>query len=188
MEAHRSYERFDRSREFAGEGEHPHHARDAALVVALIAACLAVATFLSNEAVKEVVTGETHRADVSGQFETNRVKIDVAEGDKTLLQALGREGELERPAAAAAKRHEQHLAEDLRPADRHLQAEISEREDEVEHANSQHIDYELGEVGLEVGIVLASVSIITRRRWMLVLAAAAGVIGAVLVLIGLLFA
>ncbi len=187
MEAHRSYERFDQSREAVGDGEHPHHARDAALVVAVIAACLAVATFLSNEAVKEVITGETHRADAAGRLETNRVKIDVAESGQTLLGALGREGALERPAAAAATRQEQHLVEDLRPADAHLEAEISAREHEVEHANSQHVAYELGEVGLEVGIVLASVSIITRRRWLLSIGAAAGAVGAVLVLIGLLF-
>ena len=43
-------------------GEEPiwsRHGRQAALLVAVMAAFLAVATFLANEAVKEVITGET---------------------------------------------------------------------------------------------------------------------------------
>jgi hypothetical protein len=42
-------------------------------------------------------------------------------------------------------------------------------------------------VGLEVGIVLASVSLITRRRWLLGFAGTAAAAGAVLVLVGVLF-
>ena len=82
MEAHRSYERFEEGHRVAAEtGVHggPHYGRNAALAVAVMAAFLALATFLSNEAVKEVVTGETHRADTSARLESNRVKIDIAE-------------------------------------------------------------------------------------------------------------
>jgi len=62
MEAHRSYERFEHGQHVAAGGELPHHAQLAALTVAVIAALLAVATFFSNEALKEVITGETHGA------------------------------------------------------------------------------------------------------------------------------
>jgi hypothetical protein len=184
MEAHRSYERFEQHRELF-PGEHPHHARNAALLVAVIAACLAVATFLSNEAVKEVVTGETHWADASARLETNKVKIDLAEGNETMLRVLGKGSAGEDAAAVAAGRHEAHLVEELRPADAHLQAEISDREADVDHADTQHLDYEIAEIGLEVGIVLASVSIIARRRWLLGAAGAAATVGVALVLIGL---
>jgi len=186
MEAHRHYERFEQQRDVAG-GEHPHHARHTALVVAVMACLLAVATFLANEAVKEVITGETHRADASAQLENNRVKIDVAEGNATMLRVLGEGNAAERKAAAAAREHEARVAEDLAPADSHLEAEIEDHEHEVDHANTQHVDYELGEVGFEVGIVLASVSLITRRRWLLGFAVAAAAAGALLVLVGALF-
>ena len=43
--------------------------------------------FLSNEAVKEVITGETHRAGASARLESNRVKIDIAKGNSVLLLA-----------------------------------------------------------------------------------------------------
>jgi rRNA maturation endonuclease Nob1 len=189
VEAHRSYERFEQGHLAAtGEESHAgtHHGRNAAMVVAVMAAFLAIATFLSNEAVKEVVTGETHRADAAARLESNRVKIDVAEGNSVLLRVLGAGAAGAGRAAAEAGRHEARVAGELAPADAHLAAEIDAHEDEVEHANAQHIDYELAEVGLQVGIVLASVSIIARRRWLLGAAGAVATAGVVLLLVGLL--
>jgi rRNA maturation endonuclease Nob1 len=187
MEAHRSYERFEQGREMAGGGDEvgTHHARHAAFVVAVIAAFLAVATFLSNEAVKHVITGETHRADAAARLESNRLKIDMASSDSTLLRVLGVGNPAERRAAAEARAHEQRIVEELTPADAHLSSEIHGHEHEVDHANDQHIDYELAEVGLQVGIVLASVSIIVRRRWLLGAGGAAATAGVALLLIGL---
>lgn len=164
----------------------PHHGRNAAMVVAVMAAFLAIATFLSNEAVKEVVTGETHRADAAARLESNRVKIDVAEGNSVLLRVLGTGGAQESRAAVAAGKHEARVVSELAPADTRLVDEVHAHEHEVDHANTQHVDYELAEVGLQVGIVLASVSIIARRRWLLGAAGAAASAGVVLLLLGLL--
>jgi len=156
------------------------------MVVAVMAAFLAIATFLSNEAVKEVITGETHRADASAQLETNRVKIDVASGNGMLLRILGEGSAEEHRAAAEAERHQARVAEELRPADARLNAEIRSYERDTDRADTQHVDYELAAVGLQVGIVLASISIIARRRWLLALGGAAATAGVALLLVGLL--
>jgi hypothetical protein len=189
VEAHRSYERFEQGHHAAtSEQSHagPHYGRDAAMVVAVMAAFLAIATFLSNEAVKEVVTGETHRAGAAARLESNRVKIDIAEGNSVMLRVLGAGGAQEGRAAAEAGGHEARVVSELAPADAHLVDEINAHEHEVDHANTRHIDYELAEVGLQVGIVLASVSIIARRRWLLGAAGTAATAGVVLLLVGLL--
>jgi len=188
VEAHRSYERFEQGHQLAsGEGPvGPHYGRNAALVVAIMAAFLAIATFLSNEAVKHVITGETHRAGASARLETNRIRIDVAAGNATMLRVFGEGGPREHRAAAAAERHEAHVVENLEPADARLSEEIHDYSHDTDHANTQHIDYELAEVGLQVGIVLASVSIVARRRWLLGAAGAAASAGVALLLIGLL--
>jgi rRNA maturation endonuclease Nob1 len=188
VEAHRSYERFEQGQQIAIEGEGdagPHHGRNAAMVVAVMAAFLAIATFLSNEAVKEVITGETHRANASALLESNRVKIDIAEGNSTMLRVLGAGSARASHAAVAVDRHEARVAEELRPADVRLAAAIHAHSRDTDHANTQHIDYELAEVGLQVGIVLASVSIIARRRWLLGAAGAVASAGVVLLLVGL---
>jgi hypothetical protein len=186
MEAHRSYERFEQGHQVGTHGDvGAHYGRNAALVVAVMAALLAVAMFLSNEAVKEVITGETHRADTSGQLESNLLKIDVVTGNAVLLRTLGAGSPKQRRATVEARRHEARIVQGLKPADAHLNAEIRAHERDVDHANTQHTDYELAEVGLQVGIVLASVSIIARRRWLLVAGGAAATAGVVLLLIGL---
>ena len=56
---------------------------------------------------------------------------------------------------------------ELVPADHALTEEIHHDEQHVDHYNDKHLLFELAEVGLEVGIVLSTVSIIAHRRWLL---------------------
>jgi hypothetical protein len=185
MEAHRSYERFERSNEVAAES-HPRHATAAAFAVAVMAAFLAFAAFFANKAVKEVITGETHRADATARLESNQLKTDVVEGNADLLRVLGSGGGTEARAAAAVRVREARVSEQLAPADARLRHEISDDEHHVDDYDDKHLAYELAEVGLEVGIVLASVSIIVRRRWLLRFGSAVGAAGAVALVVGLL--
>jgi Domain of unknown function (DUF4337) len=184
MEAHRSVERFEQSHRAHGEPDTPGFARQAALIVAVMAALLALATFLSNEAIKEVITGETHRADTSSRLESNQLKIDVAGGAATMLRVLADGPHDEAAAAVQARVHEARIDKELLPADHALTEEMHHDEEHVDHYNSKHLLFELAEVGLEVGIVLATVSIIARRRWLLGFGAAVGIIGAILLVLG----
>jgi hypothetical protein len=184
MEAHRSVERFEHGHRANGELATPGFARQAALLVAVMAALLAIATFLSNEAVKEVITGETHRADTSSRLESNQLKIDVAGGNKQMLEVLADGPHDEAEAAKAASAHEERIAKELVPADHALTEEIHHDEQHVDHYNDKHLLFELAEVGLEVGIVLSTVSIIAHRRWLLGGGIAVAIIGAVLLVAG----
>jgi hypothetical protein len=186
MEAHRSYERFEQGREVADGEALPRHAQKAALAVAVIAGFLAVATFASNEALKEVITGETHGAVAAARLESNRVKIDTVAGTASLLRVLGVTAPARNGAAAKARELQTRVIERLRPADAHLEEEIAANRNEVDNANDRHLALELAEVGFEIGIVLASVSIIARRRWLLFGAGGAATAGAVLLAVGLL--
>lgn len=188
MEAHRAYERFEGGREVAGGEALPRHAQKAALAVAVIAGFLAVATFASNEALKEVITGETHGAVASAQLESNRVKIDTVTGTATLLRVFGASAPARDAQAAKARALEARIVDRLHPADVHLREEIDSNRSEVDNANDRHLALELAEVGFEIGIVLASVSIIARRRWLLVGAGVAAAAGVVLLAVGLLSA
>jgi hypothetical protein len=189
MEAHKSFELYEQGHQLGtGEESHvgPDYGRNAALVVAVMAALLAVAMFLSNESVKEVITGETDRVDTSGQLESNLLKIDVAEGNEVLLRVLAAGSAGEHQAAGLADRHEARVIRELGPADARLKSAIQTKEHEIDDANSRHVDYELAEVGLQIGIVLASVSIIARRRWLLGVSGLAATAGVAFMVAGLL--
>jgi Domain of unknown function (DUF4337) len=135
--------------------------------------------------VKEVITGETHRAEGSAQLESNRLKVEINKGNATLLEVLGKGTPEEERAAAETRAHEMRVVHELEPADARLHDEIDQDEDEVEDANNSHVEFELAEVGLEVGIVLASVSIIARRRWLLGAAGVAASACVALIVVGL---
>ena len=87
-------------------------------MVALLAAFLAMATFLSNESVKQVITGETKAADTSAQLETNDVKTIIASADAVLLRVVGTGNPKEAVAAAKAEELESSVQSDLQPVDR----------------------------------------------------------------------
>ena len=93
--------------------------------MAVLAAFLAVATFLSNESVKEVITGETKSADTNATLETNDVKNLIASGDSTLLRVVGTGNPKEAVAVAKAQALETRINAELVPIDAALRAKIA---------------------------------------------------------------
>ena len=180
MEAH---EALGRVETMHGGHEHPREglASTAGVVVAILAAFLAIATFLANEQVKDVITSETKGADLSAQFEVNSVKQTIAENDALLLRAVGTGN----PAARAhAEKLEALRAGELAPRDARLQAEIAASASARSSSDHRHLLYEIAETALQVAIVLAGISILVRRRWLLAGGAGLGVAGVVILIVG----
>jgi len=96
MEAHESLQRFER----VAQGPLDDLSRTAAIVVAVLAAFLSIATFLSNEAIKEAITGETKTADATAVMEANDVKTIIAESNAQILRVVAVGNPLARPAGA----------------------------------------------------------------------------------------
>ena len=101
------------------------------------------------------------------------------------IQIIARGPRAEAEAAAAAIAHERRIEHELVPTDHALVEEMHHDEQHVDHYNDKHLLYELAEVALEVGIVLATVSIIAHRRWLLGGGIGLGLIGTVLLIAGL---
>jgi Domain of unknown function (DUF4337) len=187
MEAHEAVGRFER----VAEGHDLSHgpmgrlARDAAFLVALLAGFLAIATFLANEAIKEVIQGETRASDTDARLEANDVKTTIAGSNSVLLRVVGEGSPKQAVAAAKATELENRIESEFVPLDRKLTAAVAADQRERDHADTQHLIYELAEVGFQIGIVLAGVSILTRRRWLLAGGGLLGVAGLVFLITGL---
>jgi hypothetical protein len=187
MEARDAVERFEHGHRASGghRGE-PSFTMRAALAVAILAGLLAIATFLANDAVKDAIQSETRAANAHSQrnaFETER---EVALLDASLAQSLSASSD--RGLAAASKDEEHALMGEERKflaKEKSVQEKVSAAHAELNHANDEHLLYELAVVALQIGIVLASVSIIARRRFLLYGGTVAGVVGAVVLVIGL---
>jgi Domain of unknown function (DUF4337) len=194
MKAHDAVETFHKVAE--GHGAKPQAegiaVRDAiairaAVVVAVLAAFLAIATFLSNESVKAVITGETKAADTSARLETNNVKDLLASSNSTLLRVIGAGNPKEAVAVAKAEALETRIKTQLVPIEGALRAKIAIDAEQRDRADSQHVVYELSETALQIGIVLAGISILARRDWLLAGGGLVGLAGIVLLLAGLIY-
>jgi hypothetical protein len=187
VKAHEALERFENVAESDRRTDRfpSQLARQAAVVVAVLAALLAISTFLSNEAVKEVITGETKAADTSTRLEANNVKTTIADASSTLLRVTSTGNPRAARGAAKAEALDRRIMQELAPIDRRLSANVKEHARQRDHANSQHLLYELSEVGLQIGIVLAGISILARRRWLLTGGGLLGIAGAALLVVGL---
>jgi hypothetical protein len=129
-------ERFEATAEIAQERE--QFARQAALVVAVMAALLALSTLASNN--------QMERSIISQELATAKLLqaswADTTPAEKAKLQADSRKLE--------ATRHD---------------------------AEAKHRLYQFAEASFQLAIVLASVAILTRLLWLLVVSGAAGVVG-----------
>ena len=156
----------------------------AATFVAVLAAILAVATLLSNDAAKAAITGETRVADATASLEANEVRADSAAQNSLILRVIVAGNPAARAAEQNVLRIERHIQDVLRPRDQRLSAVIRQARHKRDDADDDHLLYEVAQVALEIGIVLATLAIITRRRWLLGGGALVGVIGVVVLLVG----
>jgi hypothetical protein len=179
--AHEPFQRFEQ----VAHDRLDDLSRTAAIVVAALAVFLAVAMFLSTEAIKEVITGETKVADTSAVLEANEVKTIIAESNAQILRVVAVGSPLAREASAKAQALDARIVNELAPIDRKLADQIRLDQRERNHANDRHLVFELSAIGFQVGIVLAGVSIIVRRRWLLAGSAIVGLAGLVVIITGL---
>src|ERR687890_2564207 len=120
MEAHEAFHRFEE----VPRGELDNLTRTAAILVAVLAAFLSIATFLSSEAIKEAITGETKVADTSAVMEANEVKKIIAESNAQILRVVALGSPLARQANARAQALDARIVNELAPIDRKLAAQI----------------------------------------------------------------
>src|SRR3954447_12385904 len=149
-------ENLERVDEAVREGHHlDPFVRRAAVIVAVLAGLLAVATLLSNEAIKTAIVTQDRASNDHTLYEANEIKRFVNGNDADLLRLLA-EGS-GTPRAAHAESHaaelDQHAAAKLAPRDRFLVTEVKREESEHETADTQYLLFELAMVALEVGIV-----------------------------------
>jgi hypothetical protein len=161
--------------------------RHGTLGLAVLAGVLAVATLLSNEAVKETVLAQSRATRAAALVETNEIKAFVNVNAARQLELLAEASATHR--GAAAERHaaslDRHVAMELTPRNRILAAEERREEHEQARHNDRHYRFELSSVALEIGIVLASAAVLTRVRWVLLAGGIVGAVGAALLISGI---
>jgi hypothetical protein len=154
--------------------------RNAAVVVSIMAALLAIASLAGNRSSTEAILAQAKASDTWNEFQANSLKRHVNLDDAALVRIVAAGG----PAAAAAEKQaaslEQAVNEKYLPAQNELMPKALELEHERDLAEARHRGYQTSEAAFQLGIVLSSISIVARARWLLFAGGGLGLIGMLL--------
>ena len=154
--------------------------RNAAVVVSVMAAMLAIASLAGSRASTEAILAQAKASDTWNEFQANSLKRHVNLDDAAQLRILAAGG----PAAAEAEKQatalEQAVKDKYQPAQDDLMPKALDLEHERDMAEARHRGFQTSEAAFQIGIVLSSISIVARARWLLIVGGGLGVIGMVL--------
>jgi hypothetical protein len=168
----------------AGQDEKPEGKRSemvtSAITAAVLAVCAAVGSLLSGHAANEAILAQTKATDQWAYYQAKSTKAHVYEVGAEIVTALSSSSEQARPSRerfrAESKRYDSEKEEIKH------EAEALEAESRTEF--HKHQRFALAIAMFQVGIVLASVSILVRFRPLYYLSVVAGAVGLVTLVLG----
>ncbi len=169
--------------ERASEGSHDARLVPATFTMAVLAVLVATVSLLGHRTHTEELLLQARASDRWAQYQAKSIRRHTYElfGDLVAVSQV-------RDAGAAAKVSERYAreAERYRDDQKEIDAEARKLEAESAAARRRADRFDLGEVFLEVALVITSLTLLTRRRefWLAGMAIAAG--GLVVAALGLL--
>jgi hypothetical protein len=154
--------------------------RRAAVVVSVLAALLAISSLAGNRASTEAILAQAKASDTYNEYQANSLKRHVNLDDAAQLRILAAASPAEPAANKQADSLEQAVAEKYQPNQDELLPRAQELEHERDLAEARHRGFQTAEAAFQLGIVLSSISIVARARWLLYAGAALGLAGVLL--------
>jgi hypothetical protein len=175
MEAHEAHE----LQEHAEHGAHEATLRPVAFTMSVLAVLVAVTTVLGHRTHTEAVLDQNKATDLWNFYQAHKIRANETELASDLLGVVSLESK--DAAAKLAKAYADHEKKwDAELKEEQDQAEAMEKK--VERAESRADRFDLAEALLEIGLVITSVTLLTKSRiyWVLGLVfSLAGVVSAV---------
>jgi hypothetical protein len=165
--------------ERAHHHQHAEHgdplSRNAAILIAGLAACLALAEMGEKSSQNAYLTHHIAASDDWALFQAKSIRATMTLETAEVLEALKLAAPNESIAEvidqkiAKAKAYAAHLEDDPAAGDgKKQQSEKAKAQEEArEHELHRYHNFEMGAGGLQISIVLASVSVVTRMRALL---------------------
>ncbi len=174
------------------EAEHARHAkhdpfdRRVALSMAIVAAALASVTLLSHRSHAEVQVLKTEESDTWNYFQAKKARQYMYSADAEMLEALSGDA----PDSAAGKKTAkmvQTWRSDVEKykeeaSDKEKEAKDLQHKGQVAHDGSNFFD--LGELGIELALVLCSVAMLAKSRMLWIAGIVVGTLGFVVAMCG----
>jgi hypothetical protein len=178
VETREVLEHVEQAEEAAQQDE--NFGRRAAVLVSILAALLAIASLAGNRASTEAILAQARASDTYNEYQANSLKRHVNLDDAAQLRILAAGSAAQGQAEQQAASLEQAVNDKYQPAQDELLPRAQELEHERELAESRHRGFQVSEAAFQLGIVLSSISIVARARWLLVVGGVLGVLGLLL--------
>lgn len=184
-EPHEWVERTAEEHHESGSGGEHSERRVPAITAAVLAVCAAFGSLLSGHAANEAILDQNKATDQWALFQARSTKEHVVDVGGQVVAALTEgtaQADRVKPALerlrGEVRRYEREKEEVRREAERW--------EEESRHEYRKHTRLALGIALFQVGIVLASVSLLARTRWLHPSSLVIGVVGLLCLITGLL--
>jgi hypothetical protein len=185
--------------EKAAEEHHHGHAPEgpskgnemtlSAITAAVLAVLAAIGSLLSGHAANQAILAQTKATDQWAFYQAKSTKGHIYQVGGELIKALSASQSAGVPTADSHAASLKHFQEEVERYDREkeeVKKEAEHLEAESRHEFHVHHQFALGIACFQVGIVLASVSILVRVRPIYYLSLLAGAVGLVFGILGLL--
>ncbi len=167
------------------EAEHAMHAkhdpfdRRVALSMAIVAAALASVTLLSHRSHAEVQVLKTEESDTWNYFQAKKARGYMYAADADMLQALSHDepdGDAGKKTASIVGKWKKN-AEQYETEAKEKEKLANELQDEGRVAHDGSNFFDLGELGIELALVLCSVAMLAKSRMLWIAGIVVGALG-----------
>jgi Domain of unknown function (DUF4337) len=147
--------------------EHAEHAHNdpslapATLTMAILAVLVAIASLLGHRSHTEEILLQNKATDQWGFYQAKNVRLHLDDAISSLMGVVETKN-----ADTAAKLGEKYAAEGERYGEelKEIGAKAKELEAEIQVAQARSNRFDLGEVFLEIALVVTSITLLTRRK------------------------
>jgi len=154
-------EALDKAKEAAAEAKERKHLAPVSLTIAILAVFVAVVSLLGHRAHTEEILMQTRATDQWGYYQAKNMRLNNLEALDEVMTAL------ENTKAERAQEVQKHFHEEIDKygeQKKDIQAEARELEVEVQRASRRADRFDLGEVFLEIALVVTSITLLTDNR------------------------
>ena len=154
-------EAMDKAKEAAAEAKERKHLAPVSLTIAVLAVFVAVVSLMGHRAHTEEILMQTRATDQWGYYQAKNMRRNNLEALDEVLTAL------ENTKAERAEDVQKHFHAEIdkyREQQSEIQTEARSLEAEVQRASRRADRFDLGEVFLEIALVVTSITLLTDRR------------------------
>jgi len=154
-------EPLDKAKEAVEEAKERKHMAPVSLTIAILAVFVAIVSLLGHRAHTEEILMQNRATDAWGYYQAKNISHSTLEGMDQALDALGNTN------AERAQEVHKHFRDEIDKYGKQregLKAKADEFEAEVKLASRRADRFDLGEVFLEIALVITSITLLTDNR------------------------